>query len=174
MSQWTYVKGNFTIRFATEYFDEDEEVDAGFMREPHDIYKVMIEAPRITGGEYDCVYSTDITTQSPSISIDEDNFIYYEAKISIKGHLRDREFDETDQEVRDFIEYLREKTGYDTKFVEGKIEVSNRPFDNIDWSDDEDYKFQIYKLGEKTEKDNQSIVSDLLPGMLISCMSNHT
>lgn len=154
MSQWTYVKGKFTIRFATEYFDEDDEVDAGFMKEPHDIYKVMINAPRITGGEYDCIYSVDITDQAPYKSIDEDEYIYYEAKISIKGHLRDREFNETDKEVRDFIEYLREKTGYDTKFVEGKIEVSNRPFINLCWGDDEDYKIQSYDLGEKTEKDN--------------------
>ena len=154
MSAWTYVRGNFTIRFATEYsFDKDDEVDAGFMKEPHDIYAVMMKAPRITGGESDCIYSVDITYQSPSVSIDEDDFIYYEAKISIKGHLRDMEFDETDQEVRDFIEYLREKTGYDTKFVEGKIEVSNRPF-GVLWVDDEDYQIQIYDLGEKTEKDN--------------------
>lgn len=149
MSQWTYVKGTFIIRFATEYcFDEGDEVDAGFMKEPHDIYAVMMKAPRITGGESDCIYSVDITYQSPSVSIDEDDFIYYEARISIKGHLRDREFDETDQEVRDFIEYFREKTGYDTKFVEGKIEVSNRPF-GVLWDDDEDYQIQIYDLGEK-------------------------
>jgi hypothetical protein len=154
MSQWTYVRGNFIIRFATEYFDEDEEVDAGFMKEPHDIYEVMIKAPRITGGEHDCIYSVDITDQAPYKSIDEDDFIYYEAKITIRGHLRDREFEETDQEVRDFIKYLKEETGYETKFVEGKIEVSNRPFINLCWGDDEDYKIQSYDLGEKNEKDN--------------------
>lgn len=154
MSQWTYIRGNFTIRFATEYFDEDEEVDAGFMKEPHDIYKVMMKAPRITGSESDCIYSIDITTQSPYISNGEDDFIYYEAKISIKGHLRDREFDETDQEVRDFIKYLKEETGYETKIIEGKIEVSNRPFINLCWGDDEDYKNQIYKFKEKDLKDN--------------------
>ena len=151
MSQWTYVKGNFVIRFVTEYgFDKDDEVDAGFMKEPHDIYEVMMKAPRITGSEYDCIYSVDITDQAPYKSNDEEDYIYYEAKISIKGHLRDMEFDETDQEVRNFIEYLREKTGYETKFVEGKIEVSNRPFNSVDWDDDEDYKIQSYDLGEKT------------------------
>lgn len=154
MSNWTYVKGKFTIRFATEYFDEDDDVCAGFMKEPHDIYEVIRKAPRITGGEYDCICSVDITTQAPYNSIDEDDFIYYEAKISIKGHLRDREFEETDQEVRDFIKYLKEETGYETKIIEGKIEVSNRPFDDLYWGDDEDYKNQIYKFKEKDLKDN--------------------
>ena len=152
MSQWTHVKGKFTIRFATDYcFDKDDDVGGGFMQEPLDIYKVMLKAPRITGSEEDCIFSVDITDQT---SYSEDGDIYYEAKIKIKGHLRDREFEETDQEVRNFIKYLKEETGYETKFVKGKIKVSNRPFDNFDWSDDEDYEFQIYKLGEKTEKDN--------------------
>lgn len=152
MSQWTYVKGKFIIRFATDYcFDEDDDVGAGFMKEPLDIYKVLLKAPRITGSEEDCIFSVDITDQT---SYSEDGDIYYEAKIKIKGHLRDREFEETDQEVRNFIKYLREETGYETKFVKGKIKVSNRPFDNFDWSDDEDYKYQFYDLGEKTEKDN--------------------
>lgn len=152
MSAWTHVKGKFTIRFATDYcFDEDDDVGGGFMKEPLDIYKVLLKAPRITGSEEDCIFSVDITDQT---SYSEDDDIYYEAKIKIKGHLRDREFEETDQEVRNFIKYLKEETGYETKFVKGKIKVSNRPFDNFDWSDDEDYEFQIYKLGEKTEKDN--------------------
>ena len=155
MSQWTYVEGEFTIRFATDYcFDKDDEVDAGFMQEPLDIYKVMMNAPRITGGESDCIFSVDITDQAPYCYSNEDDFIYYEAKIKIKGRLRDREFETTDQEVRNFIKYLKEETGYETKFVKGKIKVSNRPFDNFDWSDDEGYKRQIYDLGEKTEKDN--------------------
>ena len=154
MSQWTYVKGKFTIRFATDYcFDKDDDVDAGFMKEPHDIYKVMMKAPRITGGESDCIFSVDITNQAPYYS-NEDNSLYYEAKIKIKGRLRDGKFEETDQEVRNFIKYLKEETGYETKFVKGKIKVSNRPFDNFDWSYDEGYKRQIYDLGEKTEKDN--------------------
>ena len=154
MSQWTYVKGKFTIRFATDYcFDEDDDVGAGFMEEPHDIYKVLLKAPRITGSEEDCIFSVDITDQAPYYS-DEDNSLYYEAKIKIKGRLRDRKFEETDQEVRNFIKYLKEETGYETKFVKGKIKVSNRPFDNFDWSDDKRYKRQIYDLGEKTEKDN--------------------
>ena len=152
MSQWTHVKGKFTIRFATDYcFDKDDEVNSSFMKEPLDIYKVMMKAPRITGGESDCIFSVDITDQT---SYSEDGDIYYEAKIKIKGHLRDRKFEETDQEVRNFIKYLKEETGYETKFVKGKIKVSNRPFDNFDWSDDEDYKYQFYDLGEKTEKDN--------------------
>lgn len=153
MSQWTYVKGKFTIRFATDYycFDKDDDVGAGFMKEPLDIYKVMLKAPRITGSEEDCIFSVDITDQT---SYSEDGDIYYEAKIKIKGHLRDREFETTDQEVRNFIKYLKKETGYETKFVKGKIKVSNRPFDNFDWSDDEDYKYQFYDLGEKTEKDN--------------------
>ena len=154
MSQWTYVKGKFTIRFATDYrFDKDDDVDAGFMKEPHDIYKVMMKAPRITGSESDCIFSVDITDQAPYYS-NEDDSLYYEAKIKIKGRLRDRKFEETDQEVRNFIKYFKEETGYETKFVKGKIKVSNRPFDNFDWSDDERYKRQIYDLGEKTEKDN--------------------
>ena len=154
MSQWTYVKGKFTIRFATDYcFDKDDDVDAGFMKEPHDIYKVMLKAPRITGSEEDCIFSVDITDQAPYYS-NEDNSLYYEAKIKIKGRLRDGKFEETDQEVRNFIKYLKEETGYETKFVKGKIKVSNRPFDNFDWSYDEGYKRQIYDLGEKTEKDN--------------------
>lgn len=152
MSQWTHVKGKFTIRFATDYcFDKDDEVNSGFMKEPLDIYKVMLKAPRITGSEEDCIFSVDITDQT---SYSEDGDIYYEAKIKIKGHLRDREFETTDQEVRNFIKYLKEETGYETKFVKGKIKVSNRPFDNFDWSDDEDYEYQFYDLGEKTEKDN--------------------
>lgn len=54
MSNWTYVKGKFTIRFATDYyFDKDDEVNSGFMKEPLDIYKVMLKAPRITGSEED-------------------------------------------------------------------------------------------------------------------------
>ena len=146
MSQWTYVKGKFTIRFATDYrFDKDDNVDAGFMKEPLDIYKVMLKAPRITGSEEDCIFSVDITNQAPYYS-NEDDFIYYEAKIKIKGRLRDGEFEKTDQEVRNFIKYLKEETGYETKFVKGKIKVSNRPFDNFDWSDEEDYKRQIYDL----------------------------
>ena len=154
MSQWTYVKGKFTIRFATDYcFDKDDGVGAGFMKEPHDIYKVLLKAPRITGGESDCIFSVDITDQAPYYS-NEDDSLYYEAKIKIKGRLRDRKFEETDQEVRNFIKYLKEETGYGTKFVKGKIKVSNRPFDNFDWSYDEGYKRQIYDLGEKTEKDN--------------------
>ena len=154
MSLWTYVKGKFTIRFATDYcFDEDDDVGAGFMEEPHDIYKVLLKAPRITGSEEDCIFSVDITDQAPYYS-NEDNSLYYEAKIKIKGRLRDRKFEETDQEVRNFIKYLKEETGYETKFVKGKIKVSNRPFDNFDWSYDEGYKRQIYNLGEKTEKDN--------------------
>ena len=154
MSQWTYVKGKFTIRFATDYcFDKDDDVGAGFMKEPHDIYKVMMKAPRIAGGESDCIFSVDITDQAPYYS-NEDDSLYYEAKIKIKGRLRDRKFEETDQEVRNFIKYLKEETGYGTKFVKGKIKVSNRPFDNFDWSYDEGYKRQIYDLGEKTEKDN--------------------
>ena len=154
MSQWTYVEGEFTIRFATDYcFDEDDDVGAGFMKEPHDIYKVMLKAPRITGSESDCIFSVDITDQAPYYS-NEDDSLYYEAKIKIKGHLRDRYFEDTDQEVRNFIKYLKEETGYETKFVKGKIKVSNRPLDNFDWSDNEDYKYQIYDLGEKTEKDN--------------------
>lgn len=153
MSEWNYVKGKFTIRFATDYFVKDEYVGAGFMKEPHDIYKVMLKAPRITGSESDCIFSVDITNQAPFYS-NEDDFIYYEAKIKIKGHLRDREFEETDQEVKNFIKYLKKETGYETKFVKGKIKVSNRPFDNFDWSYDEGYKRQIYDLGEKTEKDN--------------------
>ena len=154
MSNWTYVKGKFTIRFKTDYcFDKDDEVDVGFMQEPHDIYKVMLKAPRITGGESDCIYSVDITDQAPYSN--EDDFIYYEAKIKIKGHLRDREFEETDQEVRNFIEYLREKTGYETKFVKGKIKVGNYPLASFICKDGEEgYKFQIYKLGEESEKDN--------------------
>ena len=116
------------------------------MKEPHDIYKVMMKAPRITGSEEDCIFSVDITYQAPSYS-NEDDFIHYEAKIKIKGRLRDRKFEETDQEVRNFIKYLKEETGYETKFVKGKIKVSNRPFDNFDWSDEEDYKRQIYDLG---------------------------
>ena len=155
MSQWTYVEGKFTIRFATDYcFVKDDEEDAGFMQEPLDIYKVMLNAPRITGSESDCIFSVDITDQAPYCYSNEDDFIYYEAKIKIKGRLRDREFETTDQEVRNFIKYLKEETGYETKFVKGKIKVSNRPFDNFDWSDDEGYKRQIYDLGEKTEKDN--------------------
>ena len=154
MSQWTYVKGKFTIRFATDYcFDKDDDVGAGFMEEPHDIYKVLLKAPRITGSEEDCIFSVDITDQAPYYS-NEDNSLYYEAKIKIKGRLRDRKFEETDQEVRNFIKYLKEETGYETKFVKGKIKVSNRPFDNFDWSYDEGYKRQIYDLGEKTKKDN--------------------
>ena len=154
MSQWTYVKGKFTIRFATDYcFDKDDDVDAGFMKEPLDIYKVLLKAPRITGSEEDCIFSVDITDQAPYYS-NEDNSLYYEAKIKIKGRLRDRKFEETDQEVRNFIKYLKKETGYETKFVKGKIKVSNRPFDNFDWSYDEGYKRQIYDLGEKTEKDN--------------------
>ena len=156
MSLWTYVKGKFTIRFATDYFVKDDEVDAGFMQEPLDIYKVMTNAPRITGSESDCIFSVDITNQAPYYS-NEDDFIYYEAKIKIKGRLRDGEFEKTDQEVRNFIKYLKEETGYETKFVKGKIKVSNRPFDNFDWSDDEDYKYQIYDLGEKTEDDGSII-----------------
>lgn len=153
MSLWTYVKGKFTIRFAIDYFVKDDEVDAGFMQEPLDIYKVMMKAPRITGSEEDCIFSVDITDQAPYYSIEDDS-LYYEAKIKIKGRLRDRKFEETDQEVRNFIKYLKEETGYETKFVKGKIKVSNRPFDNFDWSYDEGYKRQIYDLGEKTEKDN--------------------
>ena len=154
MSQCTYVKGKFTIRFATDYsFDKDNDVGTGFMKEPHDIYKVMMKAPRITGSESDCIFSVDITDQAPYYS-NEDNSLYYEAKIKIKGRLRDGKFEETDQEVRNFIKYLKEETGYETKFVKGKIKVSNRPFDNFDWSYDEGYKRQIYDLGEKTEKDN--------------------
>lgn len=149
MSLWTYVKGKFTIKFATDYFVKDDEVDAGFMQEPLDIYKVMMNAPRITGSESDCIFSVDITNQAPYYS-NEDDFIYYEAKIKIKGRLRDGEFEKTDQEVRNFIKYLKEETGYETKFVKGKIKVSNRPFDNFDWSDDEDYKYQIYDLGENS------------------------
>ena len=146
MSLWTYVKGKFTIRFATDYcFDKDDDVGAGFMKEPLDIYKVLLKAPRITGSEEDCIFSVDITNQAPYYS-NEDNSLYYEAKIKIKGRLRDREFEETDQEVRNFIKYLKEETGYETKFVKGKIKVSNRPFDNFDWSDEEDYKRQIYDL----------------------------
>ena len=147
MSEWNYVKGKFTIRFATDYRG------AGFMKEPHDIYKVMMKAPRITGSESDCIFSVDITDQAPYYS-NEDDSLYYEAKIKIKGRLRDRKFETTDQEVRNFIKYLKEETGYGTKFVKGKIKVSNRPFDNFDWSYDEGYKRQIYDLGEKTEKDN--------------------
>ena len=147
MSQWTYVKGKFTIRFATDYRS------AGFMQEPLDIYKVMMKAPRITGSESDCIFSVDITDQAPYYSIEDDS-LYYEAKIKIKGRLRDRKFEETDQEVKNFIKYLKEETGYGTKFVKGKIKVSNRPFDNFDWSYDEGYERQIYDLGEKTEKDN--------------------
>lgn len=153
MSLWTYVKGKFTIRFAIDYFDKDNDVVADFMKEPHDIYKVMMKAPRITGSESDCIFSVDITDQAPYYS-NEDDSLYYEAKIKIKGRLRDRKFEETDQEVRNFIKYLKEETGYGTKFVKGKIKVSNRPFDNFDWSYDEGYKRQIYDLGEKTEKDN--------------------
>lgn len=153
MSLWTYVKGKFTIRFAIDYFVKDDEVDAGSMQEPLDIYKVMMKAPRITGSESDCIFSVDITDQAPFYSIEDDS-LYYEAKIKIKGHLRDRYFEDTDQEVRNFIKYLKEETGYETKFVKGKIKVSNRPLDNFDWSDNEDYKYQIYDLGEKTEKDN--------------------
>lgn len=156
MSLWTYVKGKFTIRFATDYFVKDDEVDAGFMQEPLDIYKVMMNAPRITGSESDCIFSVDITNQAPYYS-NEENFIYYEAKIQLKGRLRDGEFEKTDQEVRNFIKYLKEETGYETKFVKGKIKVSNRPFDNFDWSDDVGYKRQIYDLGEKTEKDRSII-----------------
>lgn len=154
MSQWTYVEGKFTIRFKTGYcFDKDDECENQFMNEPHEIYEVMLKAPRITGSESDCIFSVDITDQAPYDS--EDSYdLYYEAKIKIKGHLRDRVFEETDQDVRNFIEYLREKTGYETKFVKGKIKVSNYPFSNFDWSDEEDYKYQIYDLGEKTEKDN--------------------
>ena len=154
MSEWTHVKGKFTIRFATDYcFDEDDDVGAGFMKEPLDIYKVMLKAPRITGSEEDCIFSVDIRDQAPYYS-NEDDSLYYEAQIKIKGHLRDRYFEDTDQEVRNFIKYLKEETGYETKFVKGKIKVSNRPLDNFDWSDNEDYKYQIYDLGEKTEKDN--------------------
>ena len=154
MSEWNYVKGKFIIRFATDYyFDKDNDVGAGFMKEPHDIYKVLLKAPRITGSEEDCIFSVDITDQAPYYS-NEDNSLYYEAKIKIKGRLRDRKFEETDQEVRNSIKYLKEETGYETKFVKGKIKVSNRPFDNFDWSYDEGYKRQIYDLGEKTEKDN--------------------
>lgn len=158
MSLWTYVKGKFTIRFATEYgVKEDDEAPSYLMKDPLDICEVMKNAPRITGSEHGYVYSLNITTQAPCKSI-EDDYIYYEAKIKIKGNLRDREFEETDQEVRNFIKYLKEETGYETKFVKGKIKVSNRPFDNFDWSDDEGYKRQIYDLGEKTEKDNKYIL----------------
>ena len=108
MSQWTYVEGKFTIRFATDYcFVKDDEKDAGFMQEPLDIYKVMMKAPRITGSESDCIFSVDITDQAPYCYSNEDDFIYYEAKIKIKGRLRDREFETTDQEVRNFIKYLK-------------------------------------------------------------------
>ena len=93
MSQWTHVKGKFTIRFATDYcFDKDDEVNSSFMKEPLDIYKVMMKAPRITGSESDCIFSVDITDQAPYYS-NEDDFIYYEAKIKIKGRLRDGEFE---------------------------------------------------------------------------------
>ena len=143
MSLWTYVKGKFTIRFATDYRG------AGVMKEPHDIYKVMMKAPRITGSESDCIFSVDITNQAPFYSIEDDS-LYYEAKIKIKGRMRDGEFEKTDQEVRNFIKYLKEETGYETKIVKGKIKVSNRPFDNFDWSDDEDYRRQIYDLGENS------------------------
>lgn len=146
MSLWTYVKGKFTIRFATDYrFDKDDDVGAGFMKEPHDIYKVMMKAPRITGSESDCIFSVDITDQAPYSN--EDDSLYYEAKIKIKGRLCDRKFEETDQEVRNFIKYLKKETGYETKFVKGKIKVSNSLFDNFDWSDEEGYKRQIYDLG---------------------------
>ena len=75
MSQWTHVKGKFTIRFATDYyFDKDDEVNSGFMKEPLDIYKVMLKAPRITGSEEDCIFSVDITDQT---SYSEDGDIYY-------------------------------------------------------------------------------------------------
>lgn len=154
MSQWTYVKGKFTVRFTTEYgVKEDDEAPSYLMKDPLDIYEVMKNAPRITGGEYDCVYSLDITTQAPRESI-EDDYIYYETKIEIKGNLRDREFEETDQEVQNLIKYLKEETDYETRIVKGEIEVSNRPFNDVCWGDDEDYKNQIYKFKEKDLKDN--------------------
>ena len=106
MSNWTYVDGKITLKVRSRGIGDDSP-----------IYKIIADAPKITGEEGSAVFTIRPRDQFP---IREGEDYYPEAEITLDGSLRDRTLDETCEEIEDFINYL---AGIEGTSAYGKIEV---------------------------------------------------
>lgn len=113
MSRWTYVKGSFDLDVDCKYGQASQ------------IYKIIADAPKITSSEFPAIFTIENTHQYPVIS---SNGFYHEALITVAGALRDRELEETCNEVEKFINYLNSGCGERTA-AHGYIKVSDSAFD---------------------------------------------
>ena len=106
MSNWTYVDGKITLKVRSRGIGDDSP-----------IYKIIADAPKITGEEGSAVFTIRPRDQFP---IREGEDYYHEAEITLDGSLRDRTLDETCEEIEDFINYL---AGIEGTSAYGEIEV---------------------------------------------------
>lgn len=106
MSNWTYVDGKITLKVRSRGIGDDSP-----------IYKIIADAPKITGEEGSAVFTIRPRDQFP---IREGEDYYHEADITLDGSLRDRTLDETCEEIEDFINYL---AGIEGTSAYGEIEV---------------------------------------------------
>lgn len=106
MSNWTYVDGKITLKVRSKGIGDDSP-----------IYKIIADAPKITGEEGSAVFTIRPRDQFP---IREGEDYYHEAEITLDGSLRDRTLDETCEEIEDFINYL---AGIEGTSAYGEIEV---------------------------------------------------
>ena len=108
MSHWTHVKGKFNLMVKCRFGESSP------------IYKIIADAPKITGSEFPAIYNIHPSNQYPTKT--EDGYCH-EAEITVEGSLRDRELNETCNEIENFIRYL--DTGCNEKTsASGSIEVS--------------------------------------------------
>ena len=106
MSNWTYVDGKITLKVKSRGIGDDSP-----------IYKIIADAPKITGEEGSAVFTIRPRDQFP---IREGEDYYHEAEITLDGSLRDRTLDETCEEIEDSINYL---AGIEGTSAYGEIEV---------------------------------------------------
>ena len=106
MSNWTHVDGKITLKVRSRGIGDDSP-----------IYRIIADAPKITGEEGSTVFTIRPRDQFP---IREGEDYYHEAEITLDGRLRDRTLDETCEEIEDFINYL---AGIEGTSAYGEIEV---------------------------------------------------
>lgn len=116
MSNWTFVDGKITLKVKSRGKGDDSP-----------IYRIIADAPKITGEEGSTVFTIRPRNQFP---IREGEDYYHEAEITLDGKLRDRTLDETCEEIEDFINYLKNGCLLNT-FIYGRITVMEDPKDKI-------------------------------------------
>lgn len=116
MSNWTYVDGKITLKVKSRGIGDDSP-----------IYRIIADAPKITGEEGSTVFTIRPLDQFP---IREGEDYYHEAEITLDGRLRDRTLDETCEEIEDFINYLMNGCLLNTS-VYGEITVKEDHKDKI-------------------------------------------